>query len=61
MLEYDEYNKNILNWISLFRSKLMSTKYECVPFYALNKDFYEFEERRGNSNRYTYIDEDTRN
>ena len=61
MLEYDEYNKSILNWISKFRNKLMTTKYECTPFYALNKDFYEFEERRGNSNRYILIGNNTIN
>ena len=61
MLENDEYNKNILNWISIFRNKLMTTKYECTPFYALNKDFYEFEERRGNSNRYILIGNNTIN
>ena len=55
MLEYDEYNKHILNWISIFRNKLMTTKYECIPFYALNKDFFEFEERRGNSNKFILI------
>ena len=61
MLEYDEHNKSILNWISLFRNKLMTTKYECIPFYALNKDFYEFEEKRGNSNRYILIGNNTIN
>ena len=58
MLENDEYNKTILNWTSIFRNKLMKTNYECLPFYVLNKDFFEFEERRGNCNRYILIGND---
>jgi len=55
MLEYDEYSKYIYNWLPKFRNKLMIAKNECLPFYVLNKHFFDFPERRGNANRFILI------
>ena len=55
MLEYDEYYKYIYNWLPKFRNKLMIAKNESLPFYALNKHFFDFPEGRGNSNRFILI------
>lgn len=55
MQEYDEYNKYIYNWLPKFINKLMTEKYESLPFYILNKHFFDFPDRRGNTNKFILI------
>jgi len=50
MLRNSQYWNDINNWISIFKSKLNSTKFECIPFYILNKKFLNFPQIRGNLN-----------
>ena len=56
MIKKDKYKTYLSNWISKFKSKLNYTKYECIPFYILNKEFFDFPQKRGNINRYILID-----
>jgi len=50
MLRNSQYWIDINNWISIFKSKLNSTKNEPIYFYILNKDFLKFPQIRGNLN-----------
>ena len=50
MLRKNKYWNDINNWISIFKSKLNSTEYECMYFYILNKNFLDVPQIRGNLN-----------
>ena len=50
MLRNSKYWNDINNWISIFKSKINSTKCEYIDFYILNKNFLEHPQIRGNLN-----------